>query len=165
MTDIDLGTSMSTYIKEKIKENLRLGEAIYKRINTDFGALIKISEDVKKLKTDKGEKGFPEAKELLAKIQQIHYNKFLLEQSASQYQVVAYEFYIMAKTFGVEIEEPKNPETKSYFDQIIANSPHIFTLHEGQPTMVSNEMTETVMAAMKEKVQTDENLMEMYKGV
>ena len=85
---------------------------------------------------------------------------FLLDQSTKNLQCAIYEFNVMAKIHGVEVEIPEG--AKTYFEQVASVNPHIFAIQNGQPVMVQNDMTETVMSALKNKMNSEEALKQIY---
>ena len=155
--------SMGIYVKERIKSHLQKISVFYQQSISDQGAWRKMRQDIIDLKKEKGPKGFEEAKGKIKKMQDVHYNMFLLQQSISQYQVIIFELNTMAKAFGVEVDIPQDEETKKYYETITSTSPFIFDLQNGQPAMVNTEMVDAVMGAMKGKLHDEDNLKTIYE--
>lgn len=159
----DNKSSIEGYIKEKVKEYLITSSAFFKQIQSNQAALKKNQEDIIKLKADKGKGGFKEAKGKIIKLQEVHYNTFLLDQSAKHLQGTIYELNVLATLFNIELDIPEG--AKDYYDTVVATSPHIFTLQDGQPAMVDSEVTTTIMDALQNKIQSEEALKQIYASM
>lgn len=151
------------YIQEKIKEYVNTASAYSQRVQSDIGAFDLIKADIQKLKADKGEKGFPEAKGKIVKLQEVHYNMFLLDQSMKQLQGILYELGTICRLFGLEVELAG--EAKAYFETMSSVSPHIFVIEQGQPVLVTNDVTTPLIQALQAKMESEEALQAVYKSL
>jgi len=159
----DNNESMAGYINEKVKEYLTTSSAFFAQIQSNQKALTTIKEKIIKLKADKGDKGFTEARGQLISLQEVHYNMFLLDQSTKHLQGVIFEYNVMATLFKVELDIPEGAQ--AYFKTVISTSPHIFTLQDGKPAMVDNAITSTLMKALQEKIESEEALKQLYMSM
>lgn len=165
MEKSDNSESMALYIKERVRTHLNNISSFYQQTVSDQGAFMKIRQDIIDLKASKGPQGFKEASSKIKKMQEVHYNMFLMQQSITQHQVIVYELNVMAKAFGVELDIPKDEETQRYFETITSTNPFIFDVQNGKPAMVNTEMVEAAMGAMKEKVHSEESLRKVYESL
>lgn len=155
--------NIDKYVVEKIKEYVNTASAYSQRVQSDLGALALIKSEIQKIKADKGEKGYPEAKGRIVKLQEVHYNMFLLDQSMKQLQGILYEYGTICKLFGITVELPK--EEKAYFETMSSVSPHIFVIEQGQPVLVTNNVTTPLIQALQSKMESEEAAQEIYRSL
>lgn len=151
------------YIKEKLKEYIATSSVFTQRIQSDIGAQALFIEEIKRIKADKGEKGFPEAKGKIIKLAEVHYNMFLLDQSLKQLQGIIHEYGTLCKLFDVEVDVPE--DAKAYYDTILSVNPHIFVVEQGQPVFVNNDLNTQLMDALRSKSNSEEALKLTYQTI
>lgn len=159
----DQKADIEIYLKEKIVEYLKTSSSLYQQVVSNQDAIKKIEEDLRKIKKIKGEEGFGEAQIMIITMQELHYNMFLLDQSVKQLQVIIYEFSVISKLFGIEIDIEE--DASIYYDTVSKTSPHIFVVEKGQVEMIKNDMTDKVMEAIGKKMHSQESLKRFYEMI
>lgn len=143
-------------------EYLNKSSEFYKKIKSSQGIIESVDASIRKMKKERGDDGFEQAKHQLITLQEVHYNMFLLDQSVKQIQFGIHELSVIARLFNIEI--PVQEESKEFYEMISRTNPHIFDVEKGEVVMISNEMTSVLMEAMSKRLHTDESLMKMYSN-
>jgi len=151
------------FIKGKVEEQLNNVKVFYDKVQNDQREGQILSAKIVKAREANEEEGFEESKENLIRMQELHYNTFLLDTSLRQSQCLLYEYNTMAKLFGVELKF--EGETQNFFDQAVKDNPYMFTVDKGKVVMIKTTETDAAMRALEDKMRSEENLKAIYKNM
>lgn len=153
------------YIKGKVEESVTTSQILYTELNNNTGAMQLLRDELKKIvaDTEDQEEGFQKSKDKIIKLQEMHYNTFLMSKNLEQLQVNIYEFGIMAALEGIKMEFPK--KLQEYYDSVKIVAPYTFTIDKGEVVMVKNQTTSLMQEAFKKKSQEEKSLRAVYASL